>query len=151
MYRKSVFVSVLFAFGFLLLSWAHAKPERPNLWAGLSVNRPLFHAGWTKDLAIHFTLVNDGSETINPRIGSSRIIINGVALENSDFIFGNGPRDARWNALPPGDALEFTYALENYFKQPGIYRVSWKGESFETPTIVFRVTPNKSNPNQPRP
>lgn len=146
MYRKSVFVGALFASGFLLLSWAHAKPERPNLWAALSVSRPLFHSGWTKELFIHFTLVNDGSETIDPKIESSKIIINGVELENSGLILGNGPRDARWSALPPGDALEFTYALESYFKKPGIYRVSWKGDNFETPTIIFRVTPYRSNP-----
>lgn len=145
MYRKLIFVSVLFASGFLLLSWVQAKPERPNLWAALSVSRPLFHGGWTKELSIHFTLVNDGKETIDPKIGSSKIIVNGVELENSDFILSNGPRDARWKALPPGDALEFTYALENYFKEPGIYRVSWKGDNFETPVIVFRVTPDKSN------
>jgi hypothetical protein len=146
MHRKAIFIIILFVSGFLLFSPAHAKSEQPNLWAALSVSRPLFHAGWTKELYIHFTLVNDGSETIDPKIESSKIIINGVELENAGFIVGNGPRDARWHALPPGDALEFTYALEDYFKEPGIYRVSWKGGNFEAPTIVFRVVPYKSKP-----
>ena len=146
MYRKSLFIIALFASGLLLFSWARANQERPKLWAALSVSRPLFHAGSTKELLIHFTLVNDGIKPIDPKIESSKIIINGEELENSGIILGNGPRDARWNALPPGDTLEFAYALEDSFKKPGIYRVSWKGKNFETSTIVFRVMPYKINP-----
>jgi hypothetical protein len=145
MHKKSILIITLFVSGILLVSWARANQERPKLWASVSVSRPLFHAGWTKELLVHFTLVNDGSETIDPKLESSKIIINGVALKDSGFILSNGPRDKRWRALPPGDSLEFTYALEEYFKQPGIYRVSWKGDNFETPTIVFRVMPYKTN------
>jgi hypothetical protein len=141
MYRKSILIITLFVSGLLVVSLVSANQEHPKLWASLSVSRPLFHAGWTKELLIHFTLVNDGSKTIDPRIESSKIIINGVELENSGFILSNGPRDRRWRAVPPGDSLEFTYALEDYFKEPGIYRVSWKGDNFETPTIVFRIMP----------
>ena len=146
MYRKSLFIIALFASGLLLFNWARANQERPLLWAALSVSRPVFRAGSTKELLIHFTLVNDGVKPIDPKIESSKIIINGEELENSALILGNGPRDARWNALPPGDMLEFTYALEDYFKKPGIYRVSWKGDNFEAPTIVFRVMPYKTDP-----
>src|SRR5688572_8906238 len=130
MYRKSILLITLFVSVILLVSWARANQEKPKLWASLSVSRPLFHVGWTKELLVHFTLVNDGSKTLDPRIESSKIIINGVELEDSGFIFGNGPRDKRWRALPPGDSLEFSYALEKYFQAPGIYRVSWKGETF---------------------
>ena len=143
MHRGSILLINLFVSGILLTGGARANQEQPKLWAALSINRPLFHAGWTKELSVYFTVVNEGNKTIDPKIESSKIIINGVELENSAFIFGNGIRDQRWRALPPGDSLEFTYALENYFKEPGIYRVSWKGENFETPTIVFRVMPLK--------
>ena len=146
MYRKSILIITVFISGISLVSWARANQEQPKLWASVTVNRPLFHSGWTKELSLHFTLVNDGSETVDPKIGSSKIIINGVELKDSGFILGNGPRDKRWRALPSGDSLEFTYTLEEYFKTPGIYRVSWKGENFETPTIVFRVMPLKNNP-----
>jgi hypothetical protein len=142
MYRRSILLITIFVSAILLVSWARANQEQPKLWASVSVSRPLFHAGWTKELLVHFTLVNDGSKTLDPKIESSKIIINGVELKDSGFIFGNGPRDNRWRALPPGDSLEFTYALEEYFREAGIYRVSWKGENFETPTIVFRVMPS---------
>jgi hypothetical protein len=146
MRRRSVLLITLFVSGLLLVSWARANQEQPKLWASLSVSRPLFYAGWTKELLVYFTLVNDGNKTIDPKIESSKIIINGVELKDSGFILSNGPRDKRWRALPPGDSLEFSYALEKYFQEPGIYRVSWKGENFETPAIVFRVMPSKNSP-----
>ena len=141
MYRKPILIIALLASGLALFSWASAHQDSHKLWAALSVSRPLFHAGATKELLIHFTLVNDGSKLIDPKIESSKIIINGKELGDSGFILSNGPRDARWHALPPGDTLEFAYALENYFKEPGIYKVAWKGDDFETPPIVFRVMP----------
>ena len=143
MHRRSILLITLFVSGILLAGGTRANQEQPKLWAALSINRPLFHVGWTKELSIYFTIVNEGNRTIDPQIESSKIIINGVELESSAFIFGNGIRDQRWRALPPGDSLEFTYALENYFKEPGIYRVSWRGKNFETPTIEFRVMPVK--------
>jgi hypothetical protein len=146
MYRQSIVLITLLVSSLLFVGWTPANQEQRKLWASISVSRPLFHAGWTKELLVHFTLVNDGSETLDPRIESSKIIINGVELEESGFILSNGPKDKRWRALPSGDSLELTYALEKYFKEPGIYRVSWKGEGFETPTIIFRVMPYKTNP-----
>ena len=142
--NKKIHLAVgILGLGLLLLNGAGAKQNQksPHLWAAISVSDPLFHEGWTKDLALHFTVVNDGSEPIDPKIVASKIIINGKGLEDSAVIFGNGPRDARWNALPPADSLRFTYALGEYFKQPGIYKVSWTGEGFEAAEIVFRVMP----------
>ena len=130
MYRRSIVIIALCVSGLSLVGWASANQEIPKLWASISVGRPLFYIGGTKELAIHFTVVKDGKKTIDSKIESSKILINGVALEDSSFILGNGPRDGRWHALPPGDSLEFTYALENYFKKPGVYEVSWKGEHF---------------------
>lgn len=144
MYRKSIFIIAVCVSGLLFFSWVDARQERPSLWASISVSRPLSPAGWTKDLSIHFALVNDGSKTVDPKIESSKIIVNGKELEDSGLILGNGPRDKRWNALPPGESIEFNYALESYFKEPGIYRVFWKGDGFETPIIEFRITPYKT-------
>ena len=58
-------------------------------------------------------------------------------------IVRRGLRDGRWNALPPGDSLIFGKDLGKYFEEPGIYRLSWKGMTFEAPEIVFRVLPRK--------
>src|SRR5262249_36738433 len=117
--------------------------DRHEIWAAISVNEPVFVQGWTKNLQIYFTLVNDGSATVNPEIRSSQIVVNGKAWEDSGYIFSNGPRDNRFEALPVGDYLLFTYALGDRFTTPGIYRVSWKGSGFESQEIIFRVLPQK--------
>ena len=119
--------------------------ERGGLWAALGVNHVVFHLGEMEGLNVEFTLVNDGEVTMDPKIGESRIVVNGKELADSGLILGNGPRDARFAALPPGQCLRFSYSLGDYFKEPGIYRVSWRGANFRSPEVVFRVLPEKAN------
>jgi hypothetical protein len=142
--RKSV-LKLIVGLALLPAFLSTSKQETPKLWAAISVSDPLFEEGWTKELMIHFTLVNDGTTTIDPKVGTWKLVVNGEESADSGFIFGNGIRDTRWEALPTGDKLRFTYALEQYFKKPGIYRVSWKGDGFEALPIEFRVMPNKKN------
>ncbi len=147
--RNLLFLAVLaFCLPFMLCTRTDLEQPRPKLWAAISVSDPLFQEGWTKELMLHFTLVNDGDAVINPQVKSWKIMVNGVELKDSGFIsgfiFGNGPRGAGSEALPPGDNLRFGYALGEYFGKPGIYTVSWKGNGFETLPIVFRVMPHKA-------
>ena len=109
------------------------------------MNHAVFRHGDAKGLTIEFTLVNDGEAIIDPRIGESRIVVNGDELTDSGLKLGDGPRDARFAALPPGDHLRFGYVLGDHFKEPGVYRVSWRGANFRSPEVVFRVLPEKAN------
>jgi hypothetical protein len=118
---------------------AQALERQESLWAGLSVNRPLFKLGQTKDLSFEFTLVNDGDKLIDPEIAESRIVINGKELAETGSILGKAASDARFKELAPGKRLEFACSLGNYFNEPGIYRVSWKGANFQSPEIVVRI------------
>lgn len=119
------------------------KNEQQQLWAALSVNQPLFREEWTKDLTLHFTLVNDGSKVLDAQtlIENSKIVVNGKKLKDSAFIFANGPQAAEWNKLPPGGTVQFSKLLEEYFQKPDIYSISWKSNEFETLPIVIRVMP----------
>lgn len=128
---------------FALCARAPQEPSRLNLWAAVAINDPLFQEGRTEKLMIYFALVNDGDSVVDPEIESSKLIINGTELNDSGLIFGNGPRDARWKALPPGKSLLFGYAMKSYFQKPGTYAVSWKGSDFETTPIVFRILPKE--------
>lgn len=121
-----------------------AHVDNPSLWAVIAVNHPVFEPSATNDLSIEFTLVNDGDKVVDPKISESRIVINGKELADSKMILGNGPRDARFEALPPGESVRFSYALGSYFQEPGIYRVSWAGPAFHSPDTVFRVLPPKT-------
>jgi hypothetical protein len=155
---------ILIATGSALAVGAKEPPkprERPKreketkLWAAVSVSDPVldwdnlaWELGTRAPFMIHFYLVNDGDKVIDPKIRSSKLLINGKAFKGkggSDwpYIAANGPRDGRWKALPPGDYLAFGYAFRDDFKEPGTYRVKWKGEGFEAPEVVFRVMPRK--------
>jgi hypothetical protein len=123
-----------------------SKPaeRRENLWAALSVNHPAFKQGQTKDLSIEFTLVNDGANAIDPKIAESRIVINGKELADSGLILSGGLKDAQARALSSGDNLQFAVGLGDHFTEPGTYRVSWKAAGFQSPEILLRVLPEKS-------
>jgi len=112
-----------------------------SLWAGLSVNHPVFKAGQTRDLIIEFTLVNDGDKVIDPKIADSRIVINGTELSDSGLILSSVQKGARFRALPPGESLQLECLLGDQFKQPGIYHISWKGAGFQSSEIVLRILP----------
>jgi hypothetical protein len=109
------------------------------------MNYVVFHRGEVDGLKVEFTLVNDGEATIDPKIGESRIVVQGKELAESGLILGNGPRDARFAALPPGQCLRFNSSLGDYFKEPGNYRVSWRGANFRSPEVVFRVLPENAD------
>jgi hypothetical protein len=112
-----------------------------SLWAGLSVNHTVFKVGQRKDLRIEFTLVNDGDKVIDPKITDSRIIINGKELSNSELVLSSVQKSARSGALAPGESCQFVCLLGDQFKEPGIYRVSWKGAGFQPREIVLRILP----------
>ena len=110
----------------------------------MSINHPVFKAGQTKDLRIEFTLVNDGAKVIDPKIAESRIIINGEELTDSGVVARSVRGDARFQALSPGDSLQFGILLGDHFKEAGTYRVSWKGAGFQSAEIVLRILPEKA-------
>jgi hypothetical protein len=120
------------------------QPKTGNLWAGLSVNHPIFKAGQTKELRIEFTLVNDGAKVIDPKIAESRIIINGEELTDSVVVARSVRGDARFQALSPGDSLQFGILLGDHFKEAGTYQVHWKGAGFQSSEIVFRILPDRA-------
>jgi hypothetical protein len=120
-----------------------AAKVKAKLWAGISVNEPVFKQGGGKKVSILLALVNDGGDIIDPELDSSQLLVNGKLAKNWDITIGNGPRDDRFKALPAGDYLGFGYAydLAEYFTTPGIYKVCWKVKGFRTPEVVFRVLP----------
>lgn len=90
-----------------------------------------------------FILLNDSERPINAVEGGWKIVMDGKELEDSDFIFGNGPQPSGgWGTLRPGESCEFGKALElsRYFPEEREYRVSWKGKGFQSSTITVKVT-----------
>jgi len=113
-----------------------------KLWAAISVPQPVYDEAEGERIGLSFGIVNDGRSNANPNVESSHLFINGVEPEDWSFVIGNGGRSELFYALPPGQVLQFGYNLgPRYFMKPGIYRVRWKGDHFESPELTFRVLP----------
>jgi hypothetical protein len=129
----------------VLGSLAIAAPApKAGLWAGLSVTSPTVGADDVQDaqfFMVSFALVNDGDNAVNPEIDSSQFLVNGKELKDWGFIVGNGPRSKEFESLPAGQALRFGKGMGRYFSKPGVYKVQWKGKSFESAVVEFRVLP----------
>lgn len=126
-------------------STTDSKPVASALWAMVAVNHPVFAQADTRNLAVEFTLVNDGQKPLNPRIGESRILINGKELDQSSAVLDqSAPKEAHDKALAPGESLRFSCTLGRFFQEPGIYRITWVGRAFRSPDAVVRVLPAKT-------
>src|SRR5262245_41282778 len=106
------------------------------------IPQPIFSEGGTANLQISFGLVNDGSLTVNPKIGSSHLLINGAEPRGwGPIVINNGIRALEFTALPPGHSLRFGYVLGRYFHKPVVYTVGWRGENFRAQSITSPVLP----------
>lgn len=147
--RRCAFAGFLTLIG--MTAWADLPAEEAavpetKLWAGLGVTSPIIEAEAVTQgefFTVSFSLVNDGDENIDPKIRSSQFLINGKELSDWGFIVGNGPKDDRFESLPPGDCLRFAYAMGDDFAEPGVYTIQWKGEGFASAEVVFRVLERK--------
>jgi hypothetical protein len=116
------------------------------MWAGISVNQAVFLQEELEDqgaLLIRFALVNDGTRAAATDVGSWRVVVNGKQMSerSTSLMFSNGSRMGE--TLPPGGHAQVAKAMGVYFKEPGTYKVSWKGKTFASPEITFRVLPSK--------
>ena len=72
-------------------------------------------------------------------------MIDGVELQDSDFIFGNGPMPTGgWTTLQADQYYELGKALPigKYFPGAGEHKVSRKGDGFHSSTITIRIPDN---------
>lgn len=93
------------------------------------------------DMFVKFSVKNQGKASVDTALTQTELVIDGKPFEQSAQLFGNGPRDARFAALPAGDTLDFSYARGYYFRQAGEHTLLWRGQGFEPVQIKFRVAP----------
>jgi hypothetical protein len=118
------------------------QAKQVPLWAGISVPQPTFGEAETKTLQVSFAVVNDATSTVDPKIGTSHLSVNGVEPEDWTFVTNNGLAPG-FTAIPPGHVVSFGYLLgQRYFAKPGVYTLRWWGENFTAAPITFRVLPD---------
>ncbi len=130
---------------FLIALWQtlagqESKPRSTcaGLHAGITAE---FAPGYTEpSVMVAFVLLNDAETSGNAAPGSWKLVIDGKELEDSGFLFGNGPMPTGgYGTLAPGATFNFSKALPvaKYFPEKREYTVSWRGKDFQSPTIIF--------------
>jgi hypothetical protein len=148
--RASIQLTVtLLGLSLFLCGSQKQESNATSLWAGITVNHPLYTQGWTNEMVVDFAVFNEGKlpAAVNGCFDQSTLAINGAELTGKDlesfrFNLSNGPRAK--DPLPSGRGV---YAVKNglgqFFQKPGIYRVVWKSACFESSAVVFRVMPRE--------
>jgi hypothetical protein len=114
--------------------------QRP--WVAIGVNKLVsrfIDENHLKEFNLQFVMFNDNKETIHLNRASWRLIINGKDHPNFQWVLANDPKGRGDESLPPGEYLNFSYALGDWFKKAGTYKVVWKGDNFKSAPIYFRV------------
>lgn len=124
-----------------------AYSQCAGLHAGITAQFVPIKPGFTQPAHVHleFLLINDSDTAVDVKAGSWTIVIDGVDLQDSDFIFGNGPGPTGgYTTLEPGQYYELGKALpiSKYFLEAGEHKVAWKGDGFRSSTITIRVPNN---------
>lgn len=85
----------------------HAEPE------------PLTVA--TRDrLRLSVTATNEGAEAVDPQLHRAELRVNGERSSAFGLAIGNGKRDPRWFALPPGESVSMTWSSLGEALLPGV-------------------------------
>lgn len=122
----------------------------PGLHAGIQAQLVPHRNGYTDEARVQlsFVLLNDSDRALDVHADSWKIVVNGAELEDSGYIFGNGPGPIRgYRILDQGDHYELGKALSisTYFHSPGEYKIAWKGAGFESPTITVVIASPKAS------
>jgi hypothetical protein len=129
---------------------AAPKPDAPNeargkLWAVISIVPPVLvrdpstrYPDW-----IELDLGNDGAQAVEPKAEDSVLVVNGQPQRSRGWQMGlrNGLFSGEWFKMPPGGWTGIMRPLSGIITEPGVYRVSWRGENFQSPEVVYRILP----------
>lgn len=125
---------------------AHAQCS--GLHGGITAELVQMKPGYTEPAHVQLTflLINDSDSPLDVAAGSWKIVVDGIELADSGWIFGNGPMPTDgWKSLQPGQYYELGKALpaDKYFPDTGEHKVSWRGKGFQSATITVKI----SNPS----
>jgi hypothetical protein len=71
-------------------------------------------------VTIRVAAVNEGSDTIDPQVRASRLLIDGQPSMTWSLAISNGAGDMRETALPPGERVEAARQFgASLFRSPG--------------------------------
>jgi hypothetical protein len=117
------------------------KVSTSRVWAAVTVDSPIIQIDQPINVTFAATNLSDMPILMSDLRDDTVLVINGKEWAGSRFTFSNGARPvARF--LEPGKSMMFVYQLTSVFKEPGLYRIVWRGKDFETLPLEFRVAKN---------
>jgi hypothetical protein len=99
--------------------------EPPALRVRLTVTPDRVDAGSLDALTVRVRVENEDDRTLDLQLPASRLSVDGRYLQAWNLAIGNGARDARESALPPGGSVEAARVLgRSLVDAPGEHEVS---------------------------
>ena len=93
-------------------------------------------------LQLTLSATNVGMEIIDPELSRADLLVNGERSDAFALAVGNGRREEKWFALPPGDSVSMTWSTlgETVLPGPGDYILvlSLDGEQAAPVTVTVR-------------
>jgi hypothetical protein len=94
-----------------------------------------------KAFRIGLAATNRGTRTIDPQFHRTRLVIDGREAPAWNLAVGNGRREAKWFALPPGETVTLTWTSlgETLFPVPGDYVLTLRLDKTSSQTVQVRI------------
>jgi hypothetical protein len=90
-----------------------------------------------KSFSVGIEVENTSNGPVAPNLDTATLTANGAHAYAWDLAIQNGARDARWDALPPGEKLTMSWPLgEALFEKPGDYKLELKLGAHEATASV---------------
>lgn len=92
------------------------------------------------ELDIGGEVLNTGLATIDTRVSASVLLVNGEPSQNWPLAIGNGIRDERESALPPGEQVEFhrRLAASSVLRRHGPQEMVLVVEGVRSPSVTVQ-------------
>ena len=94
-----------------------------------------------KNFKISIAATNQGDEVVNPELYRAKLSINGEDSIVWMLAIGNGAREKKWFALPPGETVSLTWPSlgESLFPNPGVFEMVLRYFDTELAPIQVQV------------
>ncbi len=96
-----------------------------------------------KNFKISIAATNRGGTTVDPELHRAKLSVNGKESKVWSLAIGNGKREAKWFALPPGETVSLTWSAlgESLLTGPGEFSLALRFNEKEIPPIRVQVRP----------
>jgi hypothetical protein len=100
----------------------------------------------TRDrLRLSVTAINEGAAVVDPELHRAELRVNGKRSSAFGLAIGNGKRDPRWFALPPGESVTMTWSSLGEALLPGVgqFTLQLKLDDAEAEPVNVAVLPGE--------